>query len=153
MKPRHKHKVLKTAGFIRHEGQCKKDLHEESKLGRFYVPKLPSKPALDVDDSDQNEDEFDFDTTRESSQNNWKKSLFIIQCIRLGMDDVSEEYYSSIKRVFDIPQCVGIMGGRRNKALYFVGHEGDNLVFLDPHYVSDAIPSKEAKHFELESYT
>jgi cysteine protease ATG4 len=41
-----------------------------------------------------------------------------------------------------MPQCAGILGGKPNFALYFVGHQGDNLIFLDPHYVQDALKNK-----------
>jgi len=36
-----------------------------------------------------------------------------------------------------MPQCVGIIGGKPNFALYFVGCQGDHLVFLDPHFVQE----------------
>ena len=45
------------------------------------------------------------------------------------------------------------MGGKPNKALYFVGHQGQNLLFLDPHYVQKAIPERDSKKFETSSYT
>lgn len=44
------------------------------------------------------------------------------------------------------------MGGKKNKALYFVGYEGDNLIFLDPHFVSDAIPKESHHDFDISSY-
>lgn len=31
-------------------------------------------------------------------------------------------YRASIKRLFDIPQCVGLAGGRPNSSLYFIGY-------------------------------
>ena len=129
----------------------KKPYLEESKTMQPYDFSSPSKS----DDLEQDFDGFDFDTKRqiEPSPKAWWKSLFIIQCIRLGMESVSKEFFSSIKLAFEIPHCVGIMGGRPNKALYFVGHEGDNLIFLDPHFVSDAILAKDYDNFDIESYT
>jgi hypothetical protein len=44
------------------------------------------------------------------------------------------------------------MGGKKNKALYFVGHEGDSLIFLDPHYVTDAIKKENITNFDVSSY-
>lgn len=33
----------------------------------------------------------------------------------------------------------GVIGGRPGKALYFVGtYNGDNMIYLDPHYVQPA---------------
>jgi hypothetical protein len=40
-------------------------------------------------------------------------------------------------------QNLGIAGGRDFSALYFVGlTDNDNLLYLDPHYVQEAIPLK-----------
>ncbi len=40
-------------------------------------------------------------------------------------------------------QNLGMAGGRDFSALYFVGlSDNDNLLYLDPHYVHDAIPLK-----------
>ena len=36
-------------------------------------------------------------------------------------------------------QCVGILGGKPNFALYFVGVDDSQLIFLDPQFVSDSI--------------
>lgn len=76
-----------------------------------------------------------------------------IVCVRLGLDNVDEEYFSGIRKIFDIKQCVGMMGGKKNKALYFVGHEGENLIFLDPHYVTDAVKKSDVDDFDVSSYT
>jgi cysteine protease ATG4 len=34
---------------------------------------------------------------------------------------------------------VGILGGKPNFALYFVGYQGNHMIFLDPHFVQDAL--------------
>lgn len=38
---------------------------------------------------------------------------------------------------------MGLLGGKPNFALYFVGTQDDSLIFLDPHFVQDAVPSPE----------
>jgi cysteine protease ATG4 len=38
-----------------------------------------------------------------------------------------------------MPTSVGIIGGVPSKALYIVGHEGDDLIYLDPHYVQEHV--------------
>lgn len=73
--------------------------------------------------------------------------------VRLGFEEVEPQYYESIKSLFDIKYCVGIMGGKKNKALYFVGYEGNSLIFLDPHYVNDAIKRSELENFDVSTYT
>ena len=72
--------------------------------------------------------------------------------VRLGLETVPDEYFEPVKKLFNIPQWVGIMGGKKNKALYFVGHEGDSLIFLDPHYVTDAIKKENITNFDVSSY-
>jgi len=53
----------------------------------------------------------------------------------LGLGQVNTEYYEAVKFFLRLPQSAGIIGGRPKSALYFVGYQGDSLVFLDPHYV------------------
>jgi len=67
----------------------------------------------------------------------WKRSVLVIVPLRLGMESVAKEHYKAIKSCFssEIPQAVGILGGRPNQALYYVGHQDDELIFLDPHFV------------------
>lgn len=64
--------------------------------------------------------------------------------MRLGLNYILPEYLLSIKRVFSIPQNVGIAGGRENSALYFVGisEPSNNLLYLDPHLVQKSVPSE-----------
>ena len=50
-------------------------------------------------------------------------------------------------------QWVGIIGGKGNKALYFVGSEGDNLIFLDPHYVNEAVKAEDSLTFSLDTFS
>lgn len=41
---------------------------------------------------------------------------------RFGMNGVSEEYYSPIKRYMKLNSFVGMVGGKPGMAYYFVGH-------------------------------
>ena len=45
--------------------------------------------------------------------------------------------------------CQGVIGGKPEKALYFVGKQNNHFIYLDPHYVHDA--SKDIK-MEQETY-
>jgi cysteine protease ATG4 len=54
----------------------------------------------------------------------------------------------SIRICLSLKSCVGIAGGRPNSSLYFIGTEGDNLIYLDPHHVRPAIPPKDVNSYD-----
>jgi cysteine protease ATG4 len=62
-------------------------------------------------------------------------SLLIFVAYRLGMKSVDPIYYDAITNIFKAPCCIGFVGGKPDKAFYFVGSNGDKLIYLDPHYV------------------
>ena len=69
-----------------------------------------------------------------------KKSGIIFISVRLGINSVTEDYYSSLKKLFGCKECIGIIGGETNLAHYFIGYNGKgNLVYLDPHITRDAV--------------
>ena len=64
-----------------------------------------------------------------------KKSGVIFISFRLGLTNLDESYYNFIPLIFrKIRHNFGIVGGRNNRAYYFIGIQGDNkLIFSDPH--------------------
>lgn len=59
----------------------------------------------------------------------------------LGIENIQPEYYEVIKSFLSSEWTVGIIGGIPKSALYIVGFQGDNLLFLDPHFVQLACTS------------
>lgn len=57
----------------------------------------------------------------------------LIVPLRLGLSEVNPIYIDSLKKSFEVPGSVGMIGGRPNQALYFVGYVGDEALYLDPH--------------------
>jgi hypothetical protein len=69
-----------------------------------------------------------------------KKSGLIFVSMRLGINKVGLEYYSSIINLFKCKECMGIIGGETNLAHYFIGYnDKGNLLYLDPHITRDTI--------------
>ncbi|EIW75969.1 hypothetical protein CONPUDRAFT_111807 [Coniophora puteana RWD-64-598 SS2] len=68
------------------------------------------------------------------------RAVLVLFGIRLGINGVNPIYYDTIKGLFEIPQSVGIAGGRPSSSYYFMGVQGDNLIYLDPHHARPAIP-------------
>lgn len=80
----------------------------------------------------------------------------MIVSVRLGLNNIEPEYFPAIKACFQLPQCVGLLGGKPNFALYFVGtthsehgESDDSLIFLDPHFVQQAVKTpQDLKHMK-----
>lgn len=63
----------------------------------------------------------------------FKKSGTIFVSVRLGLEYIPKKYFDSVSHIFKIPNNLGIIGGRKNSALYFIGEYMDRLIYLDPH--------------------
>ncbi|GAB1196107.1 Cysteine protease atg4 [Aspergillus pseudonomiae] len=59
---------------------------------------------------------------------------------RLGIDNVTPVYWEGLKAVLQLPQSVGIAGGRPSASHYFIGTQGSHLFYLDPHTTRPALP-------------
>ena len=65
----------------------------------------------------------------------FKQSGVIFISLRLGLQNLDETYYDLIPLILKkIRHNFGIVGGRKNRAYYFIGVQNDNkLIFSDPH--------------------
>ncbi|OLY77907.1 putative cysteine protease atg4 [Smittium mucronatum] len=100
---------------------------------------------------------------RESSENSDRISFvncsmdptLILIVTRLGIDRINPIYYNLISECLSSPLSVGIAGGKPSSALYFVGKDGDDLIYLDPHYTRPSIQRKNLHDYtesDVESY-
>ncbi|KAJ1836389.1 Cysteine protease atg4 [Coemansia sp. RSA 2711] len=71
------------------------------------------------------------------------KPTLILVASMLGIDRVNPVYYPFIQASLMLPQSAGIAGGRPSSALYFAGFQGDELLYLDPHYTRPAVARRE----------
>lgn len=62
----------------------------------------------------------------------WTPLLLIIP-LRLGLSEINPVYFDALKKCFELPSSCGMIGGRPNQALYFIGYVGNEALFLDPH--------------------
>lgn len=78
-------------------------------------------------------------------QKPWDKSLLILIPKKMGQDKLDAHGMDALCRAFELPQCVGVVGGRRGHAVYFVGaqrgpgSQQTELHLLDPHTVQPAL--------------
>ncbi|KAJ1349329.1 hypothetical protein KIN20_004828 [Parelaphostrongylus tenuis] len=71
----------------------------------------------------------------------WRPLLLLVP-LRLGLTSINRCYLPAIEEFFKLDSCVGIIGGRPNHALYFIGIAGDKLIYLDPHYCRPSVHKK-----------
>ena len=85
----------------------------------------------DVDNPDLFKNNYYINNKKEKFK--FKKMGAIYVSVRLGVSNISSEYYPSIKKLFDCKQFLGFIGGKVDSASYFFGYSDDNLLYLDPH--------------------
>lgn len=95
-------------------------IHIHHNIKRFSLTKITPREnrtvTLCVDPADQS----------------WRPLMLIVP-LRLGLTAVNPIYIDALKRCFQLPGNVGMIGGRPNQALYFIGYVGDEALYLDPH--------------------
>ncbi|KAJ1730638.1 hypothetical protein LPJ61_002908 [Coemansia biformis] len=74
-----------------------------------------------------------------SEQPSWRPLLLLVP-VRLGLSRLNLGYVPKIKTLFQIPQSVGLVGGKPSRSFYFVGRQGDSLFYLDPHVTRQHVP-------------
>ncbi|KFY26115.1 hypothetical protein V491_01459 [Pseudogymnoascus sp. VKM F-3775] len=79
---------------------------------------------------------------------NFKPTLILVGT-RLGIDKVTPVYWEALKASLQMPQSVGIAGGRPSSSHYFVGVQGSHFFYLDPHQTMAALPF----HTDVGEYT
>jgi len=65
--------------------------------------------------------------------------VLILLGIRLGIDRVTPVYWEALKASLQLPQSVGIAGGRPSSSHYFSGVQGDHFFYHDPHQTRPAL--------------
>lgn len=63
---------------------------------------------------------------------NWMPLLLVVP-LRLGLTEMNPIYIPGLKKCFQFRQSLGVIGGKPNLALYFIGCVGNEVIYLDPH--------------------
>ncbi|XP_063232810.1 cysteine protease ATG4B [Bacillus rossius redtenbacheri] len=77
----------------------------------------------------------------------WRPLLLVVP-LRLGLSEINPIYMQGLKTCFMFEQSLGVIGGKPNHALYFIGCVGSEVVYLDPHTTQPAglVEEKEQEH-------
>jgi len=73
----------------------------------------------------------------EEESSTWKPLLLFIS-LRLGLAEINPVYIPGLKACLEFPQSLGVIGGKPNHALYFLGYVEDEVIYLDPHTTQQA---------------
>lgn len=69
--------------------------------------------------------------------------ILLLLGVKLGVNAVNEYYWDDVKLALRSKFSVGIAGGRPSSSLYFVGYQGNELIYFDPHTPQPSLhPSK-----------
>ncbi|KAJ2006391.1 Cysteine protease atg4 [Coemansia thaxteri] len=88
-------------------------------------------------------------------EHDFKPTLILVASM-LGIDRVNPVYYPFIQASLTLPQSAGVAGGRPSSALYFAGFQGDEVLYLDPHFTRTAVarrPDGNYTQLDLASYS
>eukprot|EP00054_Salpingoeca_dolichothecata_P017697 m.107056 g.107056 ORF g.107056 m.107056 type:complete len:349 (+) comp22562_c0_seq3:56-1102(+) len=122
--------------------------NDMAQIARILTKEDPSCPvvvhvAMDRYVAKQDIDKLNTEAT-------WQPLVLLIP-LRLGLHQLERSYIPGLKRMFCLPQCVGIMGGKPNSAHYFVGVHEEDGIYLDPHITQEVVEMK--PKFSLESFS
>uniref|UniRef100_A0A8C8IYG3 Cysteine protease n=1 Tax=Oncorhynchus tshawytscha TaxID=74940 RepID=A0A8C8IYG3_ONCTS len=81
----------------------------------------------------------------------WKPLVLLIP-LRLGLSDINKAYIETLKQCFQLPQSLGVIGGKPNSAHYFIGYVGEELIYLDPHTTQPAVEPCEDSQVPDDTY-
>ena len=140
-----KKKLLETFCYKR---ELDKDDVEESK-NIIINPMTNNEELTDIKNFDKNDpmgsiNIFDY----YGEEYKFTKSGLVFISLRLGLRDLDEYYFDKIPLLFKkFHNNIGFVSGKKNKAFYFIGFNGDNkLIYADPHL------NQKADIFDISSY-
>ncbi|KAI8603380.1 hypothetical protein EDD21DRAFT_302381, partial [Dissophora ornata] len=84
-------------------------------------------------------------------QEKWKPVVLLLPA-RFGLEKLTERYCVNLKRLYQLPQFLGIAGGRPARSLYFVACQGNELFYMDPHFVKSRSSQEELSSYPSMSY-
>ena len=118
---------------------CLEEFIEDKDLSDFEILTSSSIECGDIVNNNLENDKYIFNEKKYI----FKHKFILFVSVRHGLYSLEEDYYNEVLKVFDIETNIGMIGGKNTRAFYFIGKCGNNLIFLDPHYVQQALTLKQ----------
>ena len=118
---------------------CLEEFVEDKDLTDFEILTSSSIECGDIVNNNLENDKYIFNEKKYI----FKHKFILFVSVRHGLYSLEEDYCSEVLKVFDIETNIGIIGGKNTRAFYFIGKCGNNLIFLDPHYVQQTLTLKQ----------
>ena len=117
---------------------CFEEYKEEIESSDFELLSLSSLECFNIVNNNLESDKYIFNNKKYI----FKQKFILFVSVRHGLYNLEDDYYDEVLKIFDIENNIGMIGGKNTRAFYFIGKCGNNLIFLDPHYVQETIPLK-----------
>lgn len=82
----------------------------------------------------------------------WRGSVLLLIPLMPGRQCIHPSYHPAIRFFLSQPQSIGMIGGMGRSAIYVVGYQEDQLLYIDPHYVQKASRDEEDLVKHLDTY-
>jgi hypothetical protein len=117
---------------------CFEEYVEKVESSEFEILSLSSIECFNIVNNNLENNKYIFNNKKYI----FKHKFIIFVSVRHGLYTLEEDYYNEVLKIFDIETNIGMIGGKNTRAFYFIGKCGNNLIFLDPHYVQETLSLK-----------